>query len=181
METTTATERQISYARTLVRDRDWTDRLNGNLFERAMDCSESEQTRFIGKRECSDLIDALLRCPKHQVTPGQGGQPEIGVYVLEDGTLVQAKPNRQRTNVYTKVWVSISGKRLTLTDEDVHGEWQYAPEYKGRVRPELKMTAEQAERFGIVYGQCARCGRHLKDATSVREGIGPVCRKYFGM
>jgi len=105
---------------------------------------------------------------------------QLGVYVLPDGTIVQVKPNRQKTRCYAKRWVAINGERLTLSDEHVKGEWAYAPGLMAKVKPEYRMTLEQAKRFILIYGQCCRCGRKLKAAKSVEQGIGPVCIKYFG-
>lgn len=179
METTTATERQIGFARTLVRDRDWSDRANGNIFERCMDLSEAEQTRFIGKRECSEVIDFLLSCPKIPLDKQQD-QPEIGVYVFPDGSIVKTQPNKAKTNVYTMVWVEIRGERLVdATEERVHGEWEYAPELKARIPEARKMTLDEAKAFILRYGKCVRCSRKLKAADSVERGIGPVCVQYF--
>lgn len=138
------------------------------------------ESKFVNRREASQVIDFLLSLPKKQVEQQSADQPEIGVYVLPNGTIVQAKPNKAKTNVYTKRWVTIGGERLVdATEEHVHGEWEYAPELKREIRPEYKMTLEQAKDFILRYGQCARCGRRLKAAESVERGIGPVCQRYF--
>lgn len=120
--------------------------------------------------------DAAKPAPAPEASPKEAG---VGVYVLPDGTIVQVKPNKAKTRVYAKRWVSINGERLTLSDEHVKGEWDYEPGLVNKVKPEYRMTLEQARRFILVYGQCCRCGRKLKAAKSVEAGIGPVCANYF--
>lgn len=48
-----------------------------------------------------------------------------------------------------------------------------------RLTPEMKMTPEQAQEFGRLYGVCCRCGRTLTDEESIAYGIGPKCREHF--
>lgn len=153
---------------------DWTDRLNGADWERCFDIV-GDSSKFVSTREASVVIDALFTVPAARTQ-----QPEVGVYVFADGTIVQAKPNQSKTNVYTKRWVEINGQRLVdATEERVHGEWEYAPELKRQIDSARKMTLKEAKEFILRYGQCVRCARRLKAAESVERGIGPVCVKYF--
>lgn len=136
--------------------------------------------KFVSKREASQVIDWLKNLPMKPLETATKTQPEVGVYVLPDGTIVKAQPNKAKTNVYTLRWITIGGERLVDATEDrVHGEWEYAPELKREIKPEFKMTLEQAKDFILRYGQCARCSRKLKAAESVERGIGPVCKNYF--
>jgi len=43
------------------------------------------------------------------------------------------------------------------------------------LRPEERMSLEQAARFGKLYGRCVRCGRELTDETSIERAMGRVC------
>lgn len=43
------------------------------------------------------------------------------------------------------------------------------------VRNDEKMSLEQAQAFGKLYGFCCVCGRTLTDERSIEAGIGPVC------
>lgn len=122
-------------------------------------------------------------CPT-EATPAEvpsiGQTCEPGVYVLPDGTIVKVQANKAKTNVYAKTWVEITGLRVVdATDERVHGEWDYRPGLIRAVRPEFRMTLDEAKAFILRYGQCVRCGRRLKAAESVERGIGPVCVRYF--
>lgn len=65
-------------------------------------------------------------------------------------------------------------KLLTLH----HGEkatFEYIPGAINRIRPEHRMTLEQAKEFGAIYGVCCNCGATLTDERSIEAGIGPVC------
>jgi hypothetical protein len=74
----------------------------------------------------------------------------------------------------------IGGVRLTETGSHEHGEYVYEAGLVQQVAAEgRKMTLDEAKAFILRYGQCVRCGRQLKDANSVEQGIGPVCVKYF--
>lgn len=110
---------------------------------------------------------------------------DAGVYVL-NGQVIRVKANKAGTHVYPNVWTEISGSRLTEDGGTAHGEWQYVEQWQERkdlmrnlAAEGRKMTLAEAQDFLIRYGQCVRCGRHLKDAKSVSKGIGPVCEKYF--
>lgn len=123
--------------------------------------------------ECPDVPHPIAWAPQAPLA--------VGVYVTDDGSIVKVRENKAQTNLYTSRWTSISGERLTLAGEHVSGEWVYAPELKRTLRADQRMTIDQAKNFGIVFAQCAKCGRHLKDADSVEAGIGPVCARSFAL
>lgn len=54
-------------------------------------------------------------------------------------------------------------------------EFIYEPGAVRRLRPEHRMTIEQAQQFGALYGTCCQCGRTLTDEKSIEAGIGPIC------
>lgn len=58
-------------------------------------------------------------------------------------------------------------------------KWEYFPGAVNKLRPETKMTKEQAAQFGHLYGQCIVCMRRLTDEKSIAKGIGPVCESKF--
>lgn len=55
------------------------------------------------------------------------------------------------------------------------GSWVGFPGAANKLRPETKMTLEQAKQYGKMYGMCMLCGRTLTDEESVAMGIGPIC------
>lgn len=58
-------------------------------------------------------------------------------------------------------------------------KWEYFPGAVTKLRPETKMSMEQAADFGHLYGQCIVCSRRLTDEKSISKGIGPVCAGKF--
>lgn len=166
MTTAPASEKQIRFIDSL-------------LSERVLPAGY-EKPSSMDKRRASSLITWLMAQPRKPRETSTAAQPEIGIYVLQDGTIVQAKMNQRKTNVYTKRWVEIRGERLVdATEEHVHGEWEYDPDLKRQLDSARVMTLQEAKDFILRYGQCVRCGRRLKAAQSVERGIGPVCIRYF--
>jgi hypothetical protein len=62
--------------------------------------------------------------------------------------------------------------------------------YRGRgvedeeIQPVFDLAADPlgtAVKYGRETGACACCGRELTDAQSVADGIGPICKKNFGL
>jgi hypothetical protein len=105
-----------------------------------------------------------------------------GVYVLPDGAVVRVKANREKTRVYASRWTVTGQDRLTEAGTHEHGEYVYEAGLIRQVEREgRKMTGEEARAHSLRYGQCVRCGRGLVDGKSVEAGMGPVCRKYFGL
>jgi len=62
-------------------------------------------------------------------------------------------------------------------------EWSarfvYAPGAMRNLRPEWRMTLEDAKKFGALYGTCVRCGRTLTKEESIERSLGSTCVKYF--
>lgn len=107
---------------------------------------------------------------------------DAGVYLLPDGAIAKVQANREKTRTYAKLWVGISGRRLSLAGSVERGEYRYEPGLVELVAEQgRKMTLDEAKQFILLYGQCCRCARRLKDAKSVEQGIGPVCVKYFAV
>lgn len=79
--------------------------------------------------------------------------------------------------------------------KDKYGEYlgKVTPEgefYRGRgvsdddIQPIFDLAADPlgtAVRYGRETGSCACCGRELTDQKSVQDGIGPICKKNFGL
>ena len=140
-----ASERQVSFIETLLRERVW---------EQEIDFS------ILTSKDASGLIDNLLKAPKVSRLAGI----EMGVYQLEDGNIYRVQPSRETGRLYAK--------KLVLS-----GGWEYEQGAIYKLKPEQKMTLEQARAFGTATGLCCVCGRFLSDPASVEQGIGPVCIK----
>jgi hypothetical protein len=57
-------------------------------------------------------------------------------------------------------------------------------EYTGRkplavIKPEHRMTLDEAKAYGKVTGTCCNCGRLLTNEDSIEAGIGPICAGKF--
>lgn len=89
---------------------------------------------------------------------------------------------------YFKVQVAVhgSGRRyakklveLPERDEDgkivSKGRWEMARGVVYRLRKEDLLSAEEAAKFGQLYGMCMYCWRELTDERSIEVGYGPVC------
>lgn len=100
---------------------------------------------------------------------------EDGFYMMDD-------------KVY-KVIVAVHGSgRKYAKQLDDKGRWQMSPGSVRLLRPENKMTLDQALEVakhvatdvnGALYGRCFRCGRELTDEDSIERFMGPVCAAKF--
>lgn len=66
-------------------------------------------------------------------------------------------------------------KRLVPNSPGERASFEYAPGMVRKLRPEHRMTMEQAKEFGALYGTCCQCGRVLTNEDSIEAGIGPIC------
>lgn len=67
----------------------------------------------------------------------------------------------------------------TVSQGKDRGRFEYDKGAIRELRPEHRMTLEQAKEFGALYGVCCNCGATLTDETSIELGIGPICRTKF--
>jgi hypothetical protein len=62
--------------------------------------------------------------------------------------------------------------------------WEFAKGVMRSIRPENRLTKEQAEAFGRRFSCCVRCGIELDPNITDRDGnrryIGPICEKKMG-
>lgn len=128
-------------------------------------------------------IDWLLNQPRataqaKPATVAPSVEPLVAGVYGRDGEVFLVKPSRQG-NLYAKRLVPISGERLTQLGETAKFEFDYAPGAVKTLHPRDRLPLAEAEKLMIEYGRCICCNRRLKDAASVRAGIGPVCRKQF--
>lgn len=129
-------------------------------------------------REASEMIAGLLNTPRPRAQRADAplGVTEPGMYRDAEGCIYKVQRSKgDPSRLYAKKLTPIGGTRLTETDARVQWEFHYAPGAVRSLTPAMKLTLEQAKEFGIRYGVCCVCGAFLRDATSVAEGIGPVC------
>lgn len=59
-------------------------------------------------------------------------------------------------------------------------EWAYRPGLLGKIKPEWKVTRDEAVAFGALYGCCIRCNRTLTKESSIEAAMGDICRGKLG-
>lgn len=129
--------------------------------------------------QASKFITELLASPR-MVSQSTNGSTtarvtEVGMYRTPDGKIFKVQATKDTSNLYAKALTPIGGERLTETDTVVGWEFTYAPGALRTLTPDMRLSLDDAKAFGIRYGVCCVCGRTLKDATSVANGIGPIC------
>lgn len=148
---------------------------------------------FVSKQEAHEAIDDLLTMPRkggeerdgepYEAPPQDGFDTDTltkGVYMNERGTFV-VQISRQSSHPYAKKIQQLGpyAERLNEVDGHVGWDFEYAPGEIRFIRPEHKVTKEQAQRLSTKYGVCLKCGKFLKAAKSVERSVGPVCWKSF--
>jgi uncharacterized protein DUF6011 len=92
-----------------------------------------------------------------------------GMYRVND-RIFKVLPSRSSDRHYAKELVG---------ESDGGYAFEYTPGAMRLIRPEHKLTQEQAAEFGRLTGHCCWCGRLLTDPKSIEAGIGPVCAGKF--
>jgi hypothetical protein len=191
---TPATDKQVSFLRKLAGER-IAPFLGDSALKRGMTVNEMV-IAGLTKNEASGLISNLLRKPIDAIpTPTLGiqrgglGSPQSqpkevaakltpGAYDV-DGHVDVVKPNQQHTRLYAMRLVEIASDRMNAEGDMVQIEFVYEAGAIFNVKPEHRMSFDDAKMLTIRYGRCIVCGRRLKAGKSVEQGIGPVCRKLF--
>lgn len=84
----------------------------------------------------------------------------------------------KRNEKIFKVYYNQAGTRL-LAKELIDGSFEYQGIASRFVKPEDRMTLDEAKAYGRVTGTCCVCSRRLTDEMSIAEGIGPICASKF--
>lgn len=166
--TSTATDAQVDYILSL------TKRNLGEATDEVLEAAEAH-ARGLSTREASKLIDTLKAIPAAPkkaatatVTEGMYRDPATG-----DIFKVQAAVHGSG-QLYAKKLVALEEPRVKGKKTYSH-EFAYVAGLIGRIRPEWKMSKEEAQEWGRLYGSCCKCGAVLTDEQSIANGIGPVC------
>lgn len=158
------TDRQLELLQRLVREdtkdfqllgddsREWLQNLNS-----------------LDRQRASDLISAVLALPSKQKLEAKsqtGSHITVGEgFYLHLNQVVRAKASNGTGRLYA-----------TVLDPET-GRSEYARGRVFQLRPEMKLTLEQAAKLGAKWHRCAICGTELTDPDSVERGIGPYCAK----
>jgi hypothetical protein len=157
-----ASEKQVAFLTRLAAERETPTRSQVLI---AKGCQD-----LLSKKETSVLIDLVLGCPKIQVSDrnakvqaadakrrAESVVLEAGIYLLDGAVYKVQQAVHGSGQMYAKV--------LT-TPEYASARFEYVAGAISKIRPEHKMSLEQAVEFGAVYGVCCRCGRTLTDENS---------------
>jgi|SRR5690554_2647851 hypothetical protein len=103
---------------------------------------------------------------------------QVGVY-RRDGRVYVVRWNKERTRKYALVAVE-STERLTEAGTIIEVDFEYERGAIFRLRPEHRLSQEEAAALSVRYGKCIMCARKLKVAKSVERMMGPTCWKNCG-
>lgn len=140
----------------------------------------------LSKRDASALISTLLDNPKPKVpakpTGGKTTAPapvEItdGMYQMPNGLIFKVqKAVHGSGHLYAKVLETDTDPVTGVTE----AWFSYAAGAIRKLRPEWKMTFEQAAEFGSLYGICCCCSKVLTHEDSQHNGYGRKCASNNG-
>lgn len=158
----TATAKQLAFIDTLIDER---------IAEADREVFKAS-ARKMSPAKASEAIDTLKAMPKLAPVTKMDASAEAvtdGVYV-KDGVVYKVK-----------VAIHGSGNLYAQQFDPETKTYSVARGMVRKLRPEHRMTEEQAQEFGKLYGVCCRCHTPLTDEESIARGMGPDCySKQFG-
>lgn len=108
--------------------------------------------------------------------------PKAEMVALTDGMYRLPNGDVYKVQVAHHGSGNLYAKKLHIREDydiELHGKRKGTFEYERgamkKLRPEYKMTLEEAKAFGTLYGMCCVCGAILTDEYSIANGIGPIC------
>lgn len=178
-------EKQINYAESLLKRNGLRylpglETLNRQTISGVIDklkSGEAHSAPVFGPAEEDDTVEVPglsgVRVPK---------APAFDPETLDDGFYFHE-------DVVYKVIIAVHGSgRKYAKALSENGTWEMAPGAVRKLRPEHKMTLEQALEVakvvandvnGALYGRCFKCGRVLTAEDSIERFMGPVCAESF--
>lgn len=151
-----ATEKQISYLRDLLRDRDW----EGDAEVETVNELQDGEISFAAASAAIDRLMGYRRRARGQA-PTHGIREGRYAYTVDGGAT--ADHYRVTRDGRIKVW-------------SAGGEWPYTGKGLNEALTWIKNNPrEAAALFGQLTSTCGRCGRDLSDDESRALGLGPVC------
>lgn len=109
------------------------------------------------------------------------GRPTVdnGIYLDPDtGEFWRVRPSRQNPGrVYAERIIvlrpAVKQNGVIVEPAKVDFEHEAGKVYK--LLPEWRISVADAQRFGVAYGACIRCGKKLTVSTSIERAMGKVC------
>lgn len=147
-----ASEAQIKFLRSLL-----VEKLDAEAGAAAVQWLD---THKLSKATASAKITEYKDMP----TVNRAGQVDEGMYKVGDDIF----------KVYFTQAGHITTKQLTEDGFEYTGRAPLAA-----IKPEYRMTLDEAKAYGKVTGTCCNCGRLLTNEESIEAGIGPICASKF--
>lgn len=144
------------------------ERRSHNDTDTALTVGKAQRDEEVTKKEASHALDVLFGAPflPRERQP-QAQRLEVGMY-RKDGQVYKVQANQAKTGVYAKV--------LVLPEGGGKGRFDYAGSTaKVGLKPEHRMTLDEAKAFGVEFGVCCCCSATLTNPDSIEAGIGPIC------
>lgn len=162
MTQTLATDKQLSFLKTLAAER-----------ELSADEAIALADSTLSKVSASVLISSLLKRDKITLNAGGVVKP---VETVKPGYYCKGES-------YFEVVLSKAGRAYAkqLTQHGSKWSWDYAKGAVATLSDSDKLTAAQAAEFGWMHGHCLRCCAELTVPESVERGYGPVCAAHLGI
>lgn len=165
-----ASDAQIRYLHNLVKTREWGGTIDFENLTSAV---------------ASGLISDLKAAPRKAGADKEGdivhtsrsGYPDEGFY------FVPAEGGKKDEGTYYKVQDAKAqgGRRYAKRWNHDSEQWIYDGQRHFRLlTPQTQLTAEQASRFGHLYGRCIAKGCELTNEHSIELGYGPICAEKNG-
>ncbi len=194
-----ASSKQEKFIRDLIARRDlrtlnaeWVERVRAALSDEA----EGKLCQIF-RREAGQIIDrmkGLPYAPKEDHAPasevtGSAAIDRDGMYRdPETGAIYKVQWNKASGNgqsLYAKRMVLYTTDGEAIREFFLGGEkieatkasFIYASGAVRTIKPEWRMSMEEAKQFGALYGTCMRCGKVLTREESIERAMGPVCSK----
>ena len=142
------------------------------------------------KQDAKRMLDTMQTLPDYVAPaaaaderPARKNGPEIeadGMYRNpETGDIYKVQVAVHGSGkLYAKVLVKLDEPKL-VRGKEANYEFVMARGAVMTLKPEWRLTREDAKEFGDLYGCCVRCGLVLTDDDSIARGMGETCASKF--
>jgi hypothetical protein len=83
--------------------------------------------------------------------------------------------------VYYRVKATLAGKLWphVITKTETGVEFTFSRDGFNHIEPKDRLTVEEVNALGLLFGRCVLCGKELTVKKSVLQGLGPICAKKY--
>ena len=164
-----ATTGQISFLRDLVREMRGEEAVEQAVawaWGAGFDATSQQIDRLKAERAAKRRVSDTALLNRLSVKTWEPAEPGLYMYDEVPYQIISSPYARNPFGLTVKMLDSETGGWATTSG------WMLRT-----LRPQHKMTLNQAVAYGRATSRCAACGRLLTDAASVEIGVGPVCRR----